>query len=206
MNTFCPDTTDPLPVPSLRPSCSPPLSDSSSLTWSWTPVAAGSSLHYQLDASGGLSPATMCAQGVRPDQPPGSCAVAFSGSSGCYFGFVPVAFDPSLQETTSPSSSSSGIAAIVAPAVVVPLVVLVVVLALLLLLAHRRRKQRQEREQGAGGAGSDDLASPLAPRDGSASVGSRQGSASGVSHRSAEDVLIRLPDSAAGQGAAAGAH
>ena len=64
-----------------------PLSASTtsvSVSWSWTPVTQGASMHYQMDVSGKLTPYSICVQNALPGQPANTCVVVFSGATTCY--------------------------------------------------------------------------------------------------------------------------
>ena len=54
------------------------------MSWSWTPVTKGASMHYQMDVSGKLTPNSICVQNALPGQPANTCVVVFSGATTCY--------------------------------------------------------------------------------------------------------------------------
>jgi hypothetical protein len=55
-----------------------------SITWTWTPITPGDSMHYQLVVQGNHTPSTICLQGMVANQDEDACAVAFHGATQCY--------------------------------------------------------------------------------------------------------------------------
>lgn len=141
-----------------------------SITWTWTPITPGDSMHYQLVVQGNHTPSTICLQGMVDNQPEDACAVAFHGATQCYTGAVDVLHDSNLTPIQTPDQPTKSSSAII-PAVVVPIVVVAC-----LLVAGAWWYRRRKLAAGAGGFEADSLTAPL----GGSSVAGSAASGSGV--------------------------